>query len=133
MIEKCLELPTLHLKPETVRYLTDVSDEPDGLGLTGNGVAVYRKGVYGFFLVLNSRAERYRKTGENPAEKHGLASVDPPDLDEVIEYAVTGGCNWIILDCDAGVMPGRLPLYGDEWDAWEKAGHDGALRGHYVP
>lgn len=90
-IYKMLVLSTAHVTKETADLLD--LDEIEGL-------VVYDKGGYGWFIVVTD----YDDDTTNI----------PDDLEKILAYAKSKGCDWLALDRD-GEINNNLPTY-----VWEK-------------
>ena len=85
-IHKMMVMSTGHISKETATLLD----------LDKAGIVVYKKGEYGWFLVVTDWQD-----AEEPI---------PIDLEKCLAYAELHGCAWLCLDCDGPMLP-DLPQY----------------------
>ena len=92
-VYKMLEIGTDNIKPETMELISDVSYPH---------LVVYPKsdqhGQYGVFICV-PELEIYKD----------VCNELPLDLRIVLEYAITAGCDWVMVDVDAHAA--ELPVY----------------------
>jgi hypothetical protein len=97
-ITKMLVLSTSHITAETAQLLED--RERAAIDTTSDRLPVfYSKSEYGWFVYVSE-----------DAEDQGY----PSDMVEVLRYARSNDCGWLMFDCDADVIE-DLPAY--EWRA----------------
>lgn len=77
MVQKMLDASTVHIKSSTAQWLET------------HPIIMYDKGEYGWFI--------YTQSEELPADT-------PDDLIDVINYANSLGCSWLMLDRDGDII-----------------------------
>jgi len=92
-IHKMLDVSTAHLSNATLKWLGEQADSEDP-----NGLIVYAKSVYGFFIPIID-------DDDSLSEDNNF----PDDLRKVIEFAQSQECNWIMIERDAISIP-NLPI-----------------------
>lgn len=96
MVQKYLDLSTAHVSKETADWL-DLIGNKEGDSIP---VIMYLKGSYGWIV--------YAAQEDFEFENKKV----PADLLQVINYAKSLDCIWIMFDCD-GEQVKELPVY--EW------------------
>ena len=104
LIEKILSISTSHIKPETMRRLETNDFE---------WLVSYRKpnprddseSFGAFVLITDLDLDSSSETADIPKE-----------LLNVLRYAESFDCAWVMFDCDAPVC-GDLPTYDFDWEA----------------
>lgn len=93
IIQKMLVISTAHIREETGKWLSQASN------FSTNGLVIYKKSKYGFLILV---------LDEDDLESEEI----PEDLLQVIKFAQSIECDWVMLDYDA---PKICELQTYEW------------------
>lgn len=94
LIHRMLDISTAHLSPESLRFLDSVKEGSN----PECSLILFDKSGYGYFIPIIDEDEID-------------SSVLPEDLRNVIKFAKSNRCSWIMLDGDGTMYEERLPIW----------------------